>query len=570
MSPNDCNSFAMPFQRSGEVMLHRRDFGSNKTIYREATGSPFVTSRLNADGTIHNVFSTQEVGRDGHRVFTAGIGLDNYLRNAIVNWAHDNSIPPIGRARNLTKSATFEGDIEYADTAFAQMIYEMVQERFINSTSLEWLPVDSKRSADPARPGGYDFLKIDLLAIAQVPVPALPSALAAARSNGTDLSPMYDWAERALDIGNHQIVSRSNLEVIRRESKMPLPAKRGETVVLPLQRRKHGSLAEFVRAAIDTVQLRAPSGSNTLDLTAGGFLVQTEFSEKWIASVYAGASPFLGLCDQRQTDNYLAKIKIPAIDEVSRADGFRNGGMFGYWEKEGDQITASLPKWRMVETTGNKVIVLAFVANELLTDDKMLEAFLNKGVPEELSFVLGEKVVSGTGAGVPLGITNAPATITVPKDQGQIAGSIVRANVLGMWTRLASPSRRRAVWLVNEDADLQLEAIAADPAGPANLYIPSGVCGNEYPLLKGRPVIEVEQCPVLGQPGDIVLADLSKYMIVDGGQKSSVSMDVSFLNDQTVLKFTWYVDGRPSVVSPVMPFNGSGVTRSPFVCLAAR
>jgi HK97 family phage major capsid protein len=542
------------------------------TFYREAVG--LAGSSNDSGRLITYKLSDSSVGRDNHRILAGAWQYQNFLRNPIMPWAHLTDQPPIAKWVDLwERGDEFFGVADYADAdtyPFADTIFRLVKGGFLNAVSAGWIPLEFKYTNDRSRPGGIDFSKVELLECSQVPVPALPTALVTARSHGIDTAPIHEWTERMLDSGNPSMLPRSELEVLRREAKMPSTAKRGETVVMPKRRSKFASLAEFVRAAIDVNLHRAPSGSNTPDVTAGGFLVQTEFSQKWIASVYAGASPFLGLCDQRQTDNPLAKITIPAIDETSRADGFRNGGMFGYWEKEGDLLTASLPKWRMVETAGYKLIVLVFATNQLLSDNKMLEAFLNKGVPEELAFLLGQKAISGSGAGVPLGIINAPATITLAKTAGQTPGTIVRENVLGMWARLSSPSRRRAVWLVNEDVDGQLEILASDPAGPSNIYIPSGVCGNEFPLLKGRPVIEIEQCPVLGQPGDIILADLSQYLIIDGGLRSAVSMEVSFLNDQAVLKFTWYVDGRPSVATPVLPYNGSSVTRSPFVTLPAR
>jgi HK97 family phage major capsid protein len=73
-----------------------------------------------------------------------------------------------------------------------------------------------------------------------------------------------------------------------------------------------------------------------------------------------------------------------------------------------------------------------------------------------------------------------------------------------------APSRRKAVWLACEHADEQLEKLGGNPG----TYIPSGVNANEFPLMKGRPVITVEQCPTLGTTGDLILADLNHYVIV--------------------------------------------------------
>jgi HK97 family phage major capsid protein len=558
--------------------MYLRDEDLRSTSFcRDMTGSV-----VNVDDTKNRMvpfkFSTSEPARDGHIVFTGGIQTANFISNPVFQWSHDTTIPPIGRVANLRKrSDELIGDVEYAEHEFAQLIFQLVKSRFINATSISWLPIEWKYSTDPSRKGGIDFTKVDLLEISQVPVPALPSALATARSQGIDTRPLYEWCERTLDTGNETIVLRSDIEILRREAKMPAAAKpRAQAIVMPARRQKFRSLAENVRAAIDATTRRhideklerSPYGLNTPDVTAGGFLINEEFSNKWIASIY-GSSPFADLCDRRQTENRLAKLKIPGIDETSRADGFRNGGVLGVWTEEGTQVNATLPRWKMIEFSGNKLEVLVFGTNELLNDAPMFEAHLNKVVPDEFAFQLDQKIISGSGAGVPLGILNSSCLITLPKVSGQAAATIVTDNVLAMWRRLPAPSRRRAVWLVNEDADTQLEILATDTAGPPNIYIPAGVFGNEFPLLKGRPTIAVEQCPVIGQTGDIILADLSNYIVVDGSITPAVSLHVQFVADQVVLRFTWYVDGRTTFATPITPYNGSQ-TRSPFITLGTR
>src|SRR5581483_4499616 len=192
------------------------------------------------------------------------------------------------------------------------------------------------------------------------------------------------------------------------------------------------SLAENVLAivraetgrGIDDRLVRAPSGLNTEDPTAGGWLTEPEFSQKWITSVY-GMSPFAGMCDRRQTENKLGEVKIPGIDETSRADGSRNGGVLAVWPREGTAINASIPRWKMLEFAGNKVQAYVFGTNELMNDAPMFEAHLNKVVPEELAFQLDLKIINGSGAGVPVGVLNSNALITVPKVTGQAAATIV-------------------------------------------------------------------------------------------------------------------------------------------------
>lgn len=172
--------------------------------------------------TITYTLSTPQVGRDNHTVAASAWQLDNFERNPVFLWFHDDSQPPIGRMIDIGNvGELLKGTVEYADrdlSPFADMIYRMVKARYINAVSTSWQPLAWNFSRDKDRPGGVDFSKVDLLEVSQVPVPALPAALAEARSNGIDTTPMVEWAERLLDTGGMILVPRTELETLRRAS----------------------------------------------------------------------------------------------------------------------------------------------------------------------------------------------------------------------------------------------------------------------------------------------------------------------------------------------------------------
>ena len=89
----------------------------------------------------------------------------------------------------------------------------------------------------------------------------------------------------------------------------------------------------------------------------------------------------------------------------------------------------------------------------------------------------------------------------------------------------------------------------------------------------GRPVIEVEYCATVGDLGDIVLADLSQYLLIQkaSGMQAAQSMHVRFINDEMTFRITWRLDGQPIWNKPLTPFKGAaGTTLSPFITLEAR
>jgi HK97 family phage major capsid protein len=316
----------------------------------------------------------------------------------------------------------------------------------------------------------------------------------------------------------------------------------------------------------DARLVRAPVGANETDPSAGGFLVADQWSDDLIYSVYT-ETVFAQLFDRRETSTQFAGVKIPGVDETSWAEGSRSGGFISLWQGESVPSTPSVMRSKLVEFVGKKLSIFTRATGELLNDAPMLEAYIQRGFAAEGSFKLELAALSGTGSGQPQVILNSTCLITVPKETGQASATIVGENITKMWSRQPAPSRKRAVWLVNEDAEGQLENITG--ASGAALYMPAGTGGNPYALLKGRPVLVVEQCPALGTVGDIVLVDPSQYIVVNAGMNTALSVHARFDNDEVVFRFTWRVDGKGAYSTPITPYNGSS-TRSPFITLASR
>lgn len=194
------------------------------TKYMRATSA--AADLANSSGRIvRYVLSDDSVARDGHTINTRGWVLENYLRNPVFMWAHDTSLPPIGRLLDVPViNGKLMGDVEYMDaevSPFADTIFRMVKAQYLNAVSVSWDPLEWKYSQDKSRMGGIDFLRQDLLEVSQVPVPALASALATARANGINTAPISDWASRVLDEGGMVMVPRLQLENLRSAAIMP-------------------------------------------------------------------------------------------------------------------------------------------------------------------------------------------------------------------------------------------------------------------------------------------------------------------------------------------------------------
>ena len=316
----------------------------------------------------------------------------------------------------------------------------------------------------------------------------------------------------------------------------------------------------------ERLSTRAASGLNETTPSDGGFLVQQDFVTELLKKTYE-TGILASKVKKIPISTNANGMKINAIDEDSRANGSRWGGVQTYWEGEADEITASKPKFRQMELSLKKLTGLCYATDELLQDAAALEAVIRQAFAEEFGFKIDDAILSGSGEGEPLGILNSGAIVTVAKEASQ-TDIITVENLIKMWNRLWSRSRANAVWYINQELEPYLYTLKI---GDKPVYIPAGGLSEKpYGTLFGRPVVPIEQCSAAGEVGDIILADIGQYLLIDkGGIKSASSIHVRFLYDENVFRFIYRVDGKPIWTKPLTPYKGSA-TVSPFVTLAKR
>jgi HK97 family phage major capsid protein len=538
------------------------------------------------------VLSDESVGRDNHVIYADAWKLENFKRNPVMPWAHDPEQPPVGKFVAIgTENRRLIGTVEFADFTtypFADTIFRLYKAGFLNAVSTGWIPLAWTAANDRSRPGGLNFTSCELLEVSGVPVPSLPTALATARGY-FNVEPLAEWAGKALERGGSPQIGKDMLMQIRSAAGAPklvsgapdydAIARRERAAALAAGRQSpFASFGAFLQTVArssmpaempDARLVRAPTGAGEVDPTGGGFMVPREYLDGLIGSLWEEAV-LAPLCDRRETSRPQDAM-LPAIDETSRATGSRWGGVTSYWKNEGDQATPSFPKFRNLQFAANKLLAFCVVTNELLADVPLLGTHIRRAFAAEMASQVDDAILTGTGAGTPKGIVGAGATITVAKETCQASNTITAGNISAMWSRLPVPCRRRAVWIVNGDAEGQLELLGTGGASPgsAAMYFPQGQGGNEFPLLKGRPVLYGESCPALGTPGDIILADLSQYLLVSSSLDGALSVHCRWNTDEAVYRFRLRIDGQPNLGAPITPANG-GNTVSPFVVLAQR
>lgn len=338
-------------------------------------------------------------------------------------------------------------------------------------------------------------------------------------------------------------------------------------------------MAAIMRAGIPGGQVdprlfNAATGASESVPSDGGFLVQQDFSSEILQQVFE-TSVIANRVRRIPISGNANSMKINGIDETSRATGSRYGGIRGYWADEADEKTASKPKFRKIELNLKKLVGLCYATDELLEDASALEGVIRQGFTSEFGFLLDDAIINGNGAGQPLGVMNAGCLVSVSKQTGQDADSLVFENIVDMYSRLFATSRQNAVWLINQNVEPQLFAMSMSVGtGGVPVYMPAGgISGQPYSTLFGRPVLPIEQCATLGDKGDIILADFPNgYILAEkGGMKSDMSLHVRFIYDESVFRFVMRVDGQPVRASALTPYKGgSQYTQSHFITLNAR
>jgi HK97 family phage major capsid protein len=306
----------------------------------------------------------------------------------------------------------------------------------------------------------------------------------------------------------------------------------------------------------------------------GGFLVPPEFASNIWKKVEAEENLMSRCTELTPSGNSMTLPK----DETTP---FGTSGIQAYWESEA--ATASQTKGVFESSTLRlyKLMALAPVTDELLEDSTGFESWIQAKVPGIISHKINTAIISGTGAGQPLGILNAASKVSVAKETSQPADTVWFANINKMWSRMYAPWRRNSVWLINQDIEPSLHGMAFQATGASSMlpgtsavpaYLPmNGLSSSPYASLMGRPVIPLSACKTVGDVGDIILVDLKQYWILRkaAGLRTDTSIHLYFDQATTAFRFIFRVNGQPAYSSAITPENGSN-TLSWAVTLDAR
>ncbi len=302
------------------------------------------------------------------------------------------------------------------------------------------------------------------------------------------------------------------------------------------------------------VELRQPPPQEMDTGAAGGFLVPEQFSSDLLtvqpdeAVVRPRATVFPGGGD--------ADFHIPAL-QYSGENMY--AGAEVDWIDEGEAKPETDVTFKRVTLHPFELAAHVRITDKLMRNAPAIEQIVRTQLrgalidAEEEAFLVN----AGAAANAPNPIIGAGATVVTARAAGN---QVQYVDLVGMYSRFRG---RRGVWIVSRAVIPELMQLQ-DGAGGL-VWMPNARDGSPGSLL-GMPVLYSDHSPDLGDQGDVVLADLSYYLIKDGiGVSMAISPHVHFVNNITVIKAFKTVDGTPWLtgVLPTTP------TTSPFVALDA-
>lgn len=299
---------------------------------------------------------------------------------------------------------------------------------------------------------------------------------------------------------------------------------------------------------------------------SGGFLVPPEYRMELQAAIGEG-----GIVRPRATVIRMARrqVNMPVLDQTGTTAGRPHwfGGMVFYWAEEASEKTATDAAFREIQLVAHKLIGYTQMSDELVADSAIsLEDFFRGplGYVGGATWTEDYTFLQGTGAGQPLGVINAGATITVARTADNPC--IQYTDLVNMLE--AFLPNARGVWVITHNA-MSNVLLMSGPAGNPSYLWGNAVTGLENTLM-GLPVIFTEKLPSACTTGDVLLADFAYYLIGDRQATTIESTQYDqWRYDRTSWRMVHRVDGQPWLSAP-LTYQDGATQVSPFVILGEK
>lgn len=345
-----------------------------------------------------------------------------------------------------------------------------------------------------------------------------------------------------------------------------------------------GRMKTYCKVMEDRIGQKTGTGMNESLMEEGGILVPPQMAQ----GIYERAFNSDSVSLLAMTDSYTVagnSMTFRKLREDSRVDGSRHGGILAYWLDENDPLTGTQPKFDKHELKLRKLGVLVYATDEMLEDSGMaLSQFLTNKAGDAIRFKTNDAIIRGNGTTQPLGFTTTPAMGSTPllTVNRTSASAVVAEDLSNMWVRTLPEDRGGLMWFYNQEVEpyldrMHFQYIVTNGGGDIAAYsvpVPDQRISRSSDgtlSMWGRPGMASELFEALGTTGDVILANLSRYVTIikggsAGGIQSAMSIHLRFVNGETAFRFLFRIDGQPWDKTAITPYKGTA-TLSPFVQL---
>ena len=287
------------------------------------------------------------------------------------------------------------------------------------------------------------------------------------------------------------------------------------------------------------------AGLNEGTLAQGGVFVPIEF--------YAGVIEFA-----TQQSQIISKVwRLPMtsltmrLPRLVQAAGSYFGGITFYTPDEGGEKQSTTPQFERLTLEARKLIAVLYITDELIADSLInIVNYVTGLFTRAFQYELERRIIAGLGtatSGPCLGIINDPAINLVPR---RTAGTVGYFDIRNLDSAL-DENFTDLSWMIRKATQNTVSTLRDTNNHPIFFNGWEAFRGGgtiHPPVMYGYPVYMTRNVPVMGVQGDIILGDLSWYLL---GMRQDLTIDqsehVRFLFDEQTLRFVMRFDGMPAI-----------------------
>ena len=537
---------------------------------------------MTADATLSTEYPVRRY--DGEEVLSHDQGAVDLSRAPLpLIVSHDGGKLPVGVVENLRlEGKTLKGVLRFSKNA--SDIWQDVTDGILRNLSIgyqiiqrtktkvgyiatKWMPYETSlvaAGADPAAGigrnfniGGNTMDRNDLLKERKQVIDSMVEM--ASRDLSAEDKEKFDRIKEGLDGIDRRLAALDDIEKVKKPEfrKVPDVGKQTREIRFeggPATDRSFKGM--FGEPVYNEDEIRAFRASMTEGIPSGGGMsVPEPLSAKWLDD----SLPEEIIRPNAQVwPMESATRKVPGWDWTDMSSGEAFGGFKMVWTAETGTATPQTALLRAITLNAYKGQIYCDVSQELFDDGLGFDAQLERAMKKSIAYGLESAFTTGTGAGMPKGLTVDEALVSVAKETGQIKDSLCFDNVAKMFGRMYPAGRSKAVWLVSETCLPMLMTgmnVAIGTAGSwVNLFNEKD---GKFTIL-GRPVLfSGGHMPVLGDANDIMFVDLSQYAI---GLRKEMRIERSpipqWTTDQMSYRVIVRADGMGTWSAAYSPDNG--------------